>query len=865
MACNYSKYDQHLEQMLSEMLNDQNSSGRQPFELPGTPRQYAPDREVDVTHIKLTLSFEINNQIMFGECETQFTAIRDDLSRLTLDAAEMEIRSVRDSAGTSLEFEHTGSKLIINLPEKLEAGGESTVLVEYKVVEPRLGLYFVLPDDDYPDKPVQVWTQGQDEDSKYWFPCFDYPNEKASSEIIVTVDEKYFALSNGKLLETTHNKESGEKTYHWKQEIPHVSYLISLVVGEYVEHTDYYEDIPVSYYVAPGMEEEGARSFGKTPDMVKFFSEKLNFKYPYEKYAQIAVEDFVFGGMENTTATTQTALTLHDERAHLDFESEPLVAHELAHQWFGDLLTCKEWNHAWLNEGFATYFEALYREHDKGDDEFRYALHENATRYFGEDSKKYRRPIVVDKYREPIDVFDRHLYEKGSLVLHMLRCELGDETFWDVMHHYVTKHQQQNVETIDLIRAIEDVTGRNMKKFFDQWVFGAGYPELEVNYTWNPDENGDSGTAKVIVKQTHEIEDDTPLFDFPVEIRFVLPKDEVSESLRINEKEQVFYFNLEQKPEQFLFDPEYWILKQTKLQVPQELLLSQLMNATDVMARIDAAQALKKDPSAKVVDALGKALQEEEFWGVQAEIAKVLGGVKTTRARDHLISALDLEHPKTRRAVVQALGNYHDAETAEALSPLAKSDPSYFVESSANTSLGKTRADGVYEILKSSLGKESFNEVIRSGVFNGFAELKNDEAIGELVSFTQRGKSPLARAAAAVTLGKMGEDDDTAKRRLLDLLTPEEHFRVKMSVLAGLQHLSDLGTVTKLKDYAEQEGNGMLKRTALLAARTIQKGQQQSKAVKELQDEVEKLRTERMSLVDRLEKIESQLNNEKEK
>jgi len=861
MACFYSRYDQLLDSCLSELSFLYQDDGREPFELPGTPTQYAPDRQVDVTHIKLTLSFEIGKKTMHGSCETHFTAIQDDLRQLSLDAAEMEILNVATPDGDSLEYEHTGTKLNITLPTSLGKDEESTVVVDYKVVEPRLGLYFVLPDDDYPDKPVQVWTQGQDEDSKYWYPCFDYPNEKATSEVIVTVDEKYFALSNGVLVETDHDESEGTKTYHWYHDVPHVSYLISLVVGEYVEKTDYYQDIPISYYVAPGREDEGERSFGKTPDMVKFFSEKLDFLYPYKKYAQIAVEDFVFGGMENTTATTQTAMTLHDERAHQDYESEPLVAHELAHQWFGDLLTCKDWSHAWLNEGFATYFEALYREHDLGEGEFRYEMHQNALRYFQEDGK-YRRPIVTNKYREPIDIFDRHLYEKGSLVLHMLRNELGDETFWNVMHHYLESHQGQNVETIDLIRAIEDVTGRNMKQFFDHWVFGAGYPELKVSYTWEADEEGNGGTAKVSIKQTQEVKNDTPVFHFPVELVFVLGKDPETKTVQVTEKEQMAFFHFDSKPEQFHFDPKNWILKKVDYEVPQDLLLNQLTNASDVMMRVQAAHALKDNPSAKVVDALGKALLTEKFWGVQAEIAKVLGKIKTERAQQKLIEGLKVEHSKARRTVVESLGNYHNEEAAKALKPYAEKDASYFVEAAANISMGKTRTDEAFDVVKKSLEKESFNEVIRSGVFNAFAELDTDGAMPHLMKFTEYGQPPLARAAAVVALGKMGEDRKEAKQRLLDLLTPDEHFRVKIGVVTGLRHLNDASTVPALKQFAELEPNGMLMRLANDTARRIQKSQKQSKAVKELRDEVEKLRSERIDLVSRLEKLESRMNGQ---
>ena len=360
MVCFGDRFDTFLGSCLMKLKNGVISSDeRQSFSLPGAEPRYAPDRTVDVTHILLDLTLDIEERRMDGICTLSFTVISGESSTVELDAAEMEIRQVEDPDGNPLDFEHIGEKLKIFPIEPYDKGESSSLSIHYLVQEPRLGLYFVLPDEEYPDRPVQAWTQGQDNDSRYWFPCFDYPNEKATSETIITVDERFFALSNGKLLETAHDTSSGTRTYHWKQSIPHVSYLISIVAGEFVEHAGEYDGIPVSYYVPPGREEDGERAFGKTPDMIRFFSEKLEFPYPYEKYAQIAVEDFVFGGMENTTATTQTARTLHDERAHLDYESEPLVAHELAHQWFGNLVTCKDWSHAWLNEGFATYLEAL--------------------------------------------------------------------------------------------------------------------------------------------------------------------------------------------------------------------------------------------------------------------------------------------------------------------------------------------------------------------------------------------------------------------------------------------------------------------------------------------------------------------------
>src|SRR5262249_33424926 len=408
-----------------------------------------------------------------------------------------------------------------------------------------------------------------------------YPNERATSEVVATVPEQYLAISNGKLLEVRHDPQARLKTYHWRQEIAHPAYLMTLVVGDYVEIADGYDGIPVLYYVHPGREEDARRAFGNTPRMVQFFSEKIGVRYPYEKYAQVAVTDFIFGGMENTSATTQTAETLHDARAHLDFSSDPLVAHELAHQWWGDLLTCRDWAHGWLNEGFATYFEALWMEHDKGAAEFRYTLQQEAQEYFEEDSKEYRRPIVCNLYQDPIELFDRHLYQKGGLVLHMLRSALGDRLFWKAMQHYCVKHYGQSVITSDLQRAIEETTGRNLDWFFDQWIYKAGHPELSVEYRWDEE----AKLAHVTVKQTQDTKTivgtdgfATPLFRLPVVIDFESAGQRQEFPVTIDAAQQTFHCPLPSRPQMMRFDPGNWILKTLDFRPPKDWLLYQLQH-----------------------------------------------------------------------------------------------------------------------------------------------------------------------------------------------------------------------------------------------------------------------------------------------
>ncbi len=459
------------------------AAAQRPFALPGDQPHYARDRAVDVRHITLEIAIDPKAKRIEGTARHTFAPINDGLTQLEFDAVEMEIGAVR-LEGSDLPFSYDGARLRIDLGGPRNAGEELTVAIAYSA-EPRRGLYFVGPDEGYPDKPLQVWSQGQDEDSRHWFPCFDFPNQLATSEVLVTVPDPLTAVSNGELVSV--EERDGLRTYHWRQSTPHVAYLLSVAAGDFAEIIDQVDGVPVQYYLPKGREEDGRRALGRTPEMVRFFSERIGIPYPYAKYAQVVVNDFIFGGMENVSATTLTDSILQDERAHPDYvdAGDGLVAHELAHQWFGDLLTCRDWAHGWLNEGFATYFDALFTEHHYGVDEFRYQMRRNAEIYLRDDAQRYRRPIVSHTYNEPIDLFDRQFYEKGGWVLHMLRFELGDDLFWKAIRHYTAKHRGANVTTPDLQRAIEEATGRNLDAFFEQWVYGAGHPALTVSHEWD--------------------------------------------------------------------------------------------------------------------------------------------------------------------------------------------------------------------------------------------------------------------------------------------------------------------------------------------------------------------------------------------
>ncbi len=369
-------------------------SAYQPFALPGARPHYGPDKLVAVEEIALDLVPDLERESLDGCCTTTVRAFDEPVTHLSLDAVDLDVSGVEHvepgAPPRGAGFVVRDGKLDVTFDPPIAPGESATFAVTYRVERPRYGLFFVRPSASHPEKVAHAWTQSQDEFARYWFPCLDYPHEKQRSSTTITVPKGTFALSNGALVERA--ERDGKTVFRYRQDVPHSTYLMTMVAGPFVEVAQGNagrNSVPVFYYVLPGRENDGERAFGKTPQMIACFEERTGMPYPYARYSQIAVSDFIFGGMENTSATTQTDRTLHDETAQLDFSSDPLVAHELAHQWFGDLLTCRDWSHAWLNEGFATFMEAVWREADLGYDEYLYDLFECLSIYLKEEAHRY--------------------------------------------------------------------------------------------------------------------------------------------------------------------------------------------------------------------------------------------------------------------------------------------------------------------------------------------------------------------------------------------------------------------------------------------------------------------------------------------
>lgn len=820
---------------------------------------FPPDRPAEMQHIRLDLDVDLPKKRVQSVATLKMKASAPT-STITLDAVDLDVKSVRTAVGAAApvdtRFANTGKTLEVFFAAPIPSGQEASIIVEYVVQDPKQGLHFFAPTDETPDAPYQVWSQGESEENRYWFPCFDHPSDMQTTEIAVTVDSKYRALSNGKLVESKPAGE-GRMTYHWVQSEPHVSYLVTLVVGDFHVKTDTWRGKPVEYWVPPDRVADIDRSFGNTTKMLDFFSEKIGVEYPWAKYAQVCCHQYG-GGMENTSATTLGENTLHDERGHLDGDSEGLVSHELAHQWFGDLLTCRDWAHLWLNEGFASYFEALWDEKLNGADDYAYNMFEKSG---GAISGGKTLPIVHRGYTDPDQQFDGRAYPKGAWVLHMLRCRLGEETFWKVINRYVSEHKHQTVETDDFRRTIERVSGKNFERFFFDWTERPGCPVLSVATNWDESER----SAEVTIKQTQEGD----AFVFPLTIEFRCDGDAKPTVLtrNIDSKQTTVVVALAGRPTMVRIDPGNTVLKEITEEKGRELWVAQLAGDPDPIGRIRALRALAKNKTDANRRELSKALAGDKFWAVRVEAAKSLQDMGGDIARDGLLAGLKDDKPQVRRECVEGLGKFEGDELARTAAEklVLEGDPSYRVESAAIDSYAKLVPDGAKARLLTSLERSSPREVLRSAALRALGAQDDPSVLALLSEWCGKGKPNECRQAAfgaladaAVRQNVDGAALDGVIKTLVGGLDSSAR-RVRGSAISALGALGRRASsaLPELRRIAASDAGERTIRAANTAIESITKDTPGTQQLADLGKKVQELAKENEGLKDRLSKLEA--------
>ena len=576
-----------------------------------------------------------------------------------------------------------------------------------------------------------------------------------TTEIIATVEKPLTVISNGKLIDVKENAD-GTRTFNWKMDQPHATYLASLAISEYVPVTAEYAGIPVITNVYPNEVEEGKVTAARLAAMMKFFSEKTGVKYPYAKYAQNVARDFG-GGMENITSTTQTDTMIHDARTELDSTQDNLQAHELAHQWFGNLVTSRHWSDLWLNEGFAVYFQAMWNEHHLGRDDFLYLdVRGNQEAYYAAWARGQRRPIVTKNYASPDSVFDTYAYPRAGAVLHMLRDVLGEDNWWRAINHYLTKHRNQPVETEQFRIAIEEATGRPVDWFFDEWLYKMGHPIFRV--TQDYDAAKKILTLKVRQEQRVDPESEYPqvtFFQMPVQIEIGTAASTRIERVQIAAKEeQTYTFQVDSEPLLVNFDYRGTLIKELNFNKTTGQLLYQLTNDSDVLGRIWALKQLgtrmKEDKTSgadreAIVKALAEAVTRDAFWGMRLEAATALNGVK--EVKEALLAGTKDGDARVRARAVNSLASTQDPSLATTYQQMLN-DRSYATIRASATALGQTKSSAAYDSLVKLLDTPSWRDTIRASGLAGLAALGDARALDLGIKYHAAPNPAAVRSAA---------------------------------------------------------------------------------------------------------------------
>lgn len=693
------------------------------------------DEAFELKHIKIEGELDYRSKSFKSKCELYIDPKGTSVFRI--EAVSFLINSVKIN-GKLADYTYDGSNITITIPDNF-SDLKMKITVDYAIVDPPLGMYFITEDKYGANIQPQVWTLGEgqtedfqvSEDNKYWFPYIPGPDKKCTSETIITVPKKYYLVSNGDLLSVKDIQE--KRVYHWRMDRPHSPYLISLVCGEFDFFEETYKNTKLMYLVPRGKKHDIERTFPITKELFEFYEKFTGAEYPFKKFSQTCVYEATFGGMENTTANTLTERTLHDEIAHIDFSSEENVGHHMAHQWFGDLVTCKTWEDVWLNEGLASFLYASFVKNKHGTDEYYYHLLDKLDAYLRAETQRGVSEICTTYGTAPKKSFDRYSSEKGGLVMCSLLNLIGEEKMHLVLKSYFSKFMYSSATTKDLEQIVDEESDRISAGFFGQFIYSKGYPILNVTYFYD----NSLHILNLSFKQKQSASREYRL-QFKLILNFNKGKS-TEIPVTLYNIEQELQLNLNDRPTFICVDPDISIVGIVEVEEDFSEMKSKIENDTHLVCRIRAIRKMAYFNNNEFIDTLSRMISNTEIhWSIAAESSNALSRIGGKEALNILIKNAQHPNPKVRRAIVRALGNFSEKESLETISTILSKEKSYYIRSEALYSAGKTGLEEAIQFLYRGLFEYSHENVISIGALKGLGALHTEASSKVVLNYMRR-------------------------------------------------------------------------------------------------------------------------------
>lgn len=804
---------------------------------PGT-RKYAPDFGVKPLHLAVDVTPDFARRTIRAQATLRFRAQVEPVEQVTLDAVKLDVQSLTGTDPIQA-WQNSGEELVITYSPPLAPGRETAVTIQY-TAEPQQGLYFRTPEMGYKEGDTHLFTQGESILARHWYPCFDAPNALLTTEIICRVPKEMTVISNGRLVAETADASLGLKMAHWAQDKPHANYLVTLVAGYFNKLEDRHGEVPLAFYTVPSQSAHASNSFNCTRDIMAFFEQEIGVPYPWPKFDQVCVNDFVAGGMENTTATTLTDGTLFAADTENIHNSEGLIAHEMAHQWFGDLVTCKDWSHLWLNEGFATYYETLYEGHKHGRDAFLVELYHRARMLTGMTGDFT--PIVRRNFGSPDEMFGHLAYQKGSWVLHMLREQLGPELYRQCVKTFLERHRHATVVTEDFRAVIEELSGRTFDQFFDQWVYHGHFPQLEIQQSWDQV----AKQVRISVRQVQKVDDNALLFAFPLPIRFKGEFGVVDQVAKVTRPQEDFYFPLESAPTLMRLDPNLTVLAKINFTIPAPMLKPQLSDAQDVVGRLLAVEQLSRARGKETVDHLKQVLNTDPVPAVRIEASRGLRTIHTDEALDALLACASQPDARVRRQVVEDIGGFYRESARVFALELLENERNPAILASAIRGLAGYSHSEVPAVLLRFLNTDSYRNSLSDAAIAALRSQDDPAFIPPLLDtlstnqarFTSHG---FAQGLSAVAyLARHQEVPDREREFLLSWVN-DPRRTVQAGALTALGTLGDPKAIPVLEKFVSTPSESHAQRVAEAAINRLREGRKPADDLRNLRQEVQEL------------------------